>query len=100
MTAKIEQCVVHIGSEKSGTTSIQHCFSKNREPLLEQGLWYPRSMTYEDGRVHRKLSDLARGGREIDLQDVSNEFLQEYEAAAKKEARNLRACQALERGCC
>ncbi len=35
------QCFLHIGTEKTGTTSIQHFLARNRERLLAQGIMYP-----------------------------------------------------------
>ncbi len=37
-------CVLHIGLEKTGTTSIQHCLAKNRKQLKSQGILYPASL--------------------------------------------------------
>lgn len=34
---------LHIGTEKTGTTSIQHFLRKNRKPLLDYGLFNPSS---------------------------------------------------------
>jgi len=39
----IPQCFLHIGTEKTGSTSIQYFLSKNREKLEEQGILYARS---------------------------------------------------------
>src|SRR5947209_14208464 len=36
-------CFLHIGTEKTGTTSIQKFLAKNRPVLDEQGIFYPRS---------------------------------------------------------
>src|ERR1700690_4476721 len=36
-------CFLHIGTEKTGTTSIQNFLSKNRPRLKKQGIIYPRS---------------------------------------------------------
>ena len=36
-------CYLHIGTEKTGTTSIQNFLSKNRSGLEQQGILYPRS---------------------------------------------------------
>src|SRR5438045_23824 len=36
-------CFLHIGTEKTGTTSIQNFLSKNRSRLEQQGILYPRS---------------------------------------------------------
>ncbi len=37
------RCVLHIGLEKTGTTTIQNRLASNRERLLERGILYPRS---------------------------------------------------------
>lgn len=45
--------LLHIGSEKTGTTSIQRWFSRNREMLKRQGVFYSRALGQAS---HRKLS--------------------------------------------
>ncbi|MGQ3488943.1 hypothetical protein [Roseovarius pacificus] len=37
----IDECVLHIGTGKTGTTSIQKVFSRNRRYLLDHGICYP-----------------------------------------------------------
>jgi hypothetical protein len=39
----IPTCFLHIGTEKTGTTSIQNFLSRNRSQLSVQGVVYPRS---------------------------------------------------------
>jgi hypothetical protein len=36
--------ILHIGTEKTGTTSIQRFLSKNLEPLKSQGIWTPTTL--------------------------------------------------------
>lgn len=36
------RCVLHIGTEKTGTSTIQHFLSANREALARDGIVYPR----------------------------------------------------------
>jgi len=36
-------CFLHIGTEKTGTTTIQNFLSKNRPGLEQQGILYPQS---------------------------------------------------------
>lgn len=43
MSAIKEICYLHIGTAKTGTTSIQHFMSANRAGLLEQGIIYPQT---------------------------------------------------------
>lgn len=38
------ECYLHIGTEKTGTTSLQDFFNSNRKQLLEQGFFYPQSI--------------------------------------------------------
>ncbi|MDQ2762338.1 MAG: hypothetical protein M3Y22_02235, partial [Pseudomonadota bacterium] len=38
------ECVLHIGVEKTGSTSIQFTLAKNRAKLLARGVLYPRAM--------------------------------------------------------
>jgi hypothetical protein len=39
----VSDCFLHIGTEKTGTTSIQTFLAKNRDELLRQGVLYPAS---------------------------------------------------------
>ncbi len=56
-------CVLHIGLEKTGTTSIQHCFAKNRSQLKAQGVLYPACL----GEIsHVKLTAYALEQEKID----------------------------------
>jgi len=45
---KFKRCVLHIGTEKTGTSSIQRFLTKNRQLFLQDGVLYP-SITGEDG---------------------------------------------------
>lgn len=38
------ECILHIGVEKTGSTSIQSALSKNRQKLLSHGVLYPRTL--------------------------------------------------------
>ena len=49
--------ILHIGTAKTGTTSLQGWFSTNRDALGQQGVWYPRAPGAEN---HRKLMAYAR----------------------------------------
>ena len=48
---------LHIGTAKTGTTSLQTWFATNRDALGAQGVWYPRAPGAEN---HRKLMVYAR----------------------------------------
>jgi len=39
-----KKCILHIGTEKTGTTTIQAMFRENRAVLAEQGFFVPKSM--------------------------------------------------------
>jgi hypothetical protein len=42
---KIQRCIVHIGTEKTGTSSIQHFLANNYAALANEGVVYPRTIT-------------------------------------------------------
>ena len=42
-----KRCVLHIGTEKTGTTAIQHYLRHHRESLLEQGVCFPLAANTE-----------------------------------------------------
>lgn len=48
---------LHIGTPKTGTTSLQRWFAGQRAALLAQGVWYPEALGAEN---HRKLMTFAR----------------------------------------
>lgn len=51
---------LHIGTEKTGTTSAQKWFSQNRQALAESGVYYPSSLKMKKGSAcHRLLSMLS-----------------------------------------
>lgn len=52
-------CILHLGSEKTGTSSLQKFLGAGREALLTQGFWYPKSFTNPGGHVHLRLSGAA-----------------------------------------
>src|SRR5438270_311818 len=51
-------CFLHIGTEKTGTTSIQNFLSKNRSHLKKQEIIYPR---IPGNQSHRDLTVYALG---------------------------------------
>lgn len=76
-------CILHIGSEKTGTSSIQKYFGDHREALLKEGFWYPRSFANTGGNVHLKLSGAALSGTLTNDPAATGEFRSEYEKAIK-----------------
>ena len=49
--------LLHIGTEKTGTTTLQRWFERNRQALQAQGVYYPTSLGPSN---HRHLSVFAR----------------------------------------
>jgi hypothetical protein len=79
-------CILHLGSEKTGTSSIQKYFGAHRAALLKEGFWYPRAFTNPGGHVHLKLSTAAlSGGLRDGAPDVA-EFRNEHARAKKSGA--------------
>ncbi|MBB3168363.1 hypothetical protein [Simiduia aestuariiviva] len=62
---KIDLCYLHIGTEKTGTTSIQKALADGRTTLLENHILYPVSL---GERNHVKLAlSCYKGNRRIDF---------------------------------
>ena len=80
-------CILHLGSEKTGTSSIQKYFSLHRQALLREGFWYPKSFTNPAGHLHIRLSAAALDGSLKAKGPVAAEFREEFEAARKQGAR-------------
>jgi hypothetical protein len=57
-------CWLHIGTQKTGTTSLQHYLSANRERLLKHGFLYPCS---PGGTNHVGITAYSRNEARIDL---------------------------------
>jgi hypothetical protein len=54
---RFNKCVLHIGTEKTGTTSLQKMLLLNHEALLEQGFFVPRSLSpYAKLLNHERLT--------------------------------------------
>src|ERR1700743_2147225 len=58
----MKRCILHIGSEKTGTSSIQKYFGQHRAALVNEGFWYPKTFSREPAHVHLELSDAALDG--------------------------------------
>lgn len=80
-------CILHLGSEKTGTSSIQKYFGQHREALLKEGYWYPKSFTNPVGHVHLKLSDAAVDGSLAKDAAVAAEFREEFESVRRRDLK-------------
>ncbi|GAA61862.1 hypothetical protein P20652_3751 [Pseudoalteromonas sp. BSi20652] len=61
--------VLHIGTEKTGTTSIQHFMSQNRQALLLKGILYPNLGPRKDAHFDlvNSIHPLDNGGRHMEF---------------------------------
>jgi len=61
--------VLHIGTEKTGTTSIQHFMSQNRTALLAKGVLYPNLGPRKDAHFDlvNSVHPLDNGGRHMEF---------------------------------
>jgi hypothetical protein len=57
--ARFARCVLHIGTEKTGTTSLQRFLGLNRERLMAAGFFVPMSLAPEAAAGVLNHSDLA-----------------------------------------
>ena len=49
-------CFIHVGTHKTGTTSIQHLLSENSKVLASRGWHYPRTGRLEDHPGHHNIA--------------------------------------------
>ena len=82
-------CILHLGSEKTGTSSIQKYFGAHRDALLNEGLLYPRSFTNPGGHVHLNLSTAALEGNLEEGAPAVVEFRKELRRALKAGAKTV-----------
>jgi len=93
--------ILHIGTEKTGTTTLQHWLWRNRELLKNQGIWYPKSLGLPNNRnisIYARDEDKPDDGfltknlttpekhREFCLKTKEN-FKQEIEEALEQDCR-------------
>lgn len=81
---KVMTCYLHIGTEKTGTTSIQNFLYKNRDQLLKDGILFSQSL---GKRNNRGLSVLAYSPGKFD--DYIKTLNLNDESALKKHQKKL-----------
>src|ERR1700722_4118136 len=60
MVTKFDNCILHIGTEKTGTTTLQRYLALNRDEFLKQGYFIPSSLSpYPDLANHERLTTYA-----------------------------------------
>lgn len=77
---------LHIGTEKTGTTTVQHWFSLNRESLRFQGVYYPKTLGI---KTHRNLSIFAIGSEQAGCKLSPKEIIKDYEIYASNLIRQF-----------
>ena len=68
--------VLHIGSDKTGTTSLQAALAASRRELAQVGVWYPDL----DGRPDHRLLARSGGPRHLDAPDGCHTLVLSSEA--------------------
>ena len=59
--------MLHIGTEKTGTTTLQHFFDVNRAALIEKGYFVPKSLAPHSGLAnHERLTTYALRNEKLD----------------------------------
>lgn len=74
--------IIHIGVEKTGTTTIQEFLFQNKNLLKQQGIWFPKIIT---ARNHRPLAVYCC------KPDRSNQFTRQYNIENPKKRKEWRA---------
>ena len=86
---KFKECTIHIGTEKTGTTSIQVFLASNREKLNDGGYFYPQSLGYEshfkvfpcclNDQKYDQLSEMILHNIQMDGADFRSYLIEEFE---------------------
>ena len=74
-TQRFGQCILHIGTEKTGSTSLQHFLGSNRPALLRAGFFVPASLSpYDVAANHERITTLALADAKLndDLRIAAN----------------------------
>lgn len=70
---KVKALILHIGSWKTGTTTIQAFLSQNKKQLVDQGFLYPitgRGGSGADANAHHELSELFSAADGVMTRDI------------------------------
>jgi len=60
---KFDECILHIGTEKTGTSTLQLLFHKNRKNLSKKSIFFPETF---GEKSHRLLTAFASANHKID----------------------------------
>jgi hypothetical protein len=87
---KFPRCILHIGTEKTGSTSLQHWLDVNREVLRQEGYLVPQSIAsgeYEHVLNHTDLTLISRheGNLTDDLRRKARAFDRDGIDCARRE---------------
>ena len=83
---------LHIGMQKTGTTSLQRTMAEKREELKSHGILYPSGtvgLGVQDRDAHHYLAHAIRGRRERHSPDVPFELLDKHVEALHEAAANF-----------
>ena len=81
----MKKLFLHIGTEKTGTTTIQSNLFSNRKALEDQGFFYPLSSTQKKTGNHRLLVTAAMNYSNTDDFHQSNQLNTDYKIKTWKE---------------
>lgn len=101
-TKRFKMCIVHIGTEKTGTTTIQRFLADNRCPLAGDGILYPVAGGPEGSQWGYAASALDQPwttdlGRELGIDDAAGQaaYRVALQSALEDEAAARPACDTL-----
>ena len=87
------ECVIHIGTEKTGTTSIQRTLDENAKLLLQEGIfWPPVLQKGQDPRIacyamNDETIDLRKRRRKLITPEAISKFRTDLESRLTREAK-------------
>ena len=74
---KRRRLILHAGSPKTGTTSLQWHLGSHRQHLAERGFWYPPPAEYTNEPKHQQLVDTLRRGDEAGFREYIEDALRD-----------------------
>ena len=69
--------IIHIGTQKTGTSALQYFLSKNRKRLYELGVLYPLSGIWKKQIGHHYITQLIKEEKSRDLSKVYDDIVEE-----------------------
>ena len=82
LQGKLREVVLHIGTQKTGTTSIQKCLKLNKDLLSSNSIFIPSSLDIGNGH-HRWITSISNNDSYVDAFIANQQFKTQNERINK-----------------